>query len=226
MYETYYDISYPNHERGPGGRCACRSANALACGSGRRLRREVRLGAGELVRAQRGGGRRVAAPTRLGGAALVAGGGRRGAAARGCGHVRRELVLQVRGQGPGAPTCSSACATTGRPAVGSDHLHTDAEIRGGIECDFTVARLARSGSRSSPARHSGTTTWAGCAGMCPATERAGAGRHLGSGLLRNLGPARARDPAPADRERLSTADFPYLSVARSPSGMCPSGRYG
>ena len=47
-------------------------ANALAPRARRRVRREVRLGAGELVRGERGGRRRVAAPARLGGPALVA----------------------------------------------------------------------------------------------------------------------------------------------------------
>ena len=59
--------------RAPGGPAAARLPGLrLAPGPRRRLRREVRLGTGELVRGERRGRRRGAAPARLGGAALVA----------------------------------------------------------------------------------------------------------------------------------------------------------
>ena len=41
--------------------------------------------------------------------------------------------------------------------------------RGGIECDFTVARLGQELSRSSPAPRSETTTASGSAGTCRTT---------------------------------------------------------
>ena len=52
-YATYYDIHYPNEER-QAGRPAARLAGLRAAGGARRVvRREVRLGAAELVRAER-----------------------------------------------------------------------------------------------------------------------------------------------------------------------------
>ena len=42
---------------------------------------------------------------------------------------------------------------------------------GGIECDFTVARVARSCSRSSPGPPSASTTRAGSAATCRTTVR-------------------------------------------------------
>ena len=77
VYSTYYDVKYPGHERQAG-----RPLRALAdvrapARAGRRVRREVGLGARELVRAEREPRRRVPAPARLGRAALVAGDRRR-----------------------------------------------------------------------------------------------------------------------------------------------------
>ena len=54
VYETYYDIKYPNHERAAGPAAAALARVRLARGARRRVRREVRLGAGQLVRGQRG----------------------------------------------------------------------------------------------------------------------------------------------------------------------------
>ena len=67
IYETYYDVKYPGHERRPGGRCGCRRRTPRLARARRGLRREVGLGARQLVRAERRPGRRVAAPARLGG---------------------------------------------------------------------------------------------------------------------------------------------------------------
>ena len=77
VYETYYDIRYPGHER-RGGPSAARLERLRVAPRPRcRVRREVRLGAGQLVRVQRTGGRPRAAAARVGGHALVAGDRRR-----------------------------------------------------------------------------------------------------------------------------------------------------
>ena len=56
-YETYYDIKYPNHEREAGRPLRVSPANRWHARARRLLRREVRVGAGELVRVERGGRR-------------------------------------------------------------------------------------------------------------------------------------------------------------------------
>ena len=85
----------------PGPRARGRAAAArlagvwAAAGARRRLRREVRLGAGELVRAERRRRGRVAAATRLGGTALVARDRRRAPRdARDGGALRRDVVRE------------------------------------------------------------------------------------------------------------------------------------
>ena len=63
---------------------------------------------------------------------------------RGRRAVRRDLVREDRDQRAGrAPSCSSGCATTASPASSGKITYTQMlNRRGGIECDFTVARLA------------------------------------------------------------------------------------
>ncbi len=88
------------------------------------VRREVRLGASQLVRVERARRRRVAATARLGGPSLVAGDRRRGARDPACGRaLRRVLVRQARGRGAGRGRVPRArCApttSTGRSARSS-----------------------------------------------------------------------------------------------------------
>ena len=102
VYETYYDIRYPGHERQAGRPLRTSSAYPWHARARRGVRREVRLGARQLVRVQRGRRRRVAAPARLGGDALVAGDRRRAPRhARARRPVRRVLVRQARGRRAG-----------------------------------------------------------------------------------------------------------------------------
>ncbi len=112
----------------PGPRAAGRPAAAALAGlpaprrAGRRVRREVGLGAGELVRAERRPRRRVAAAARLGGAALVARDRRRAPRLpRDGGAVRRDVVRQDRALRRGRGRSSSSgsartgsCATSAR----------------------------------------------------------------------------------------------------------------
>ena len=144
IYATYYDIKYPNHEREAGRPLRLSPAYDRVRRAGRRLRREVGVGAAELVRAERRAGRRGAAAARLGGPALVAGDPRRGGRdPRAGGALRRELVRQDRGVGPGAVAfLQRMCGERRRQDVGSITYTQMLNSRGGIECDFTVTRLA------------------------------------------------------------------------------------
>ena len=143
-YESYYDIRYPNHERQAGRPLRVCCGERVAPRSRRGVRREVGLGAGQLVRGERAGGRRVHAPARLGGPALVAGDRRRAPRdARDRRDLRRVLVREARDRRARrrAPS-SSASATTRSPADAGKITYTQMlNSRGGIECDFTVARL-------------------------------------------------------------------------------------
>ena len=119
----------------PGPRAAGRAAAAAladlpaARRARRGLRREVGLGAGELVRAERRPRRRVAAAARLGGTALVARDRRRAPRLpRDGGALRRDLVRQdrdLRRGRAGAPR--AALRQPRRARRRRDHLHVDAE---------------------------------------------------------------------------------------------------
>ena len=114
-YETYYDIHYPFEERQAGRPLRSLAGLRLAPRARRGVRREVRLGAGELVRVERGAGRRVAAAARLGGQALVAGDRRRAPspAARAAAIFDESSFAKLEVAGTGRRgRCSSGCATT------------------------------------------------------------------------------------------------------------------
>ena len=85
----------------------------------RRVRREVGLGAGELVRAERRPRRRVAAAARLGRPALVAGDRRRAPRLpRDRGALRRDAPSpRSRSRARAPPTSSRRCARTASPAT-------------------------------------------------------------------------------------------------------------
>ena len=109
------------------------------------VRREVGLGARELVRAERARGRRVAAPARLGGPAS----GRRRSAPSTAPAARRPRCStrrpspRSRSSGEARRHSSSGCATTSVARdVGAVTYTQMLNERGGIECDFTVTRLA------------------------------------------------------------------------------------
>ncbi len=118
VYSTYYDVKYPGHERQS--RPAAEAVADLRAAAGARcsLRREVGLGACELVRAERGSRRRSPASAWVGGTAVVA---RRSApstapAARRRRSSTRRASRRSRCQGKGPRTSSSGCARTGWPA--------------------------------------------------------------------------------------------------------------
>ena len=132
IYSTYYDVKYPGHEREAGRplRTLARLREAAGAGSG--VRREVRLGARELVRAERRERGREPPSARLGGAALVARDRRRAPRVpRGGGALRRVVVRQDRGlrRGGGRPA-RAALRQPRRTRRRCDHLHADAEREG------------------------------------------------------------------------------------------------
>ena len=101
----------------------------LASRARRGVRREVGLGARELVRVQRAGGRRGAASARLGRPAVVAGDRRRARRLpRASSALRRVLLRQDRGRGPGRRGLPGVAVRQPRRARRrADHLHPDAQ---------------------------------------------------------------------------------------------------
>ena len=129
VYSTYYDVKYPGHERQAGRPLRVSPAYARLQELGAAFGEKSGWERAELVRAERRGRRRVAAPARLGGPALVAGDRRRAPRhARDGGALRRDVVRQDRGLGrrrgrvPRAPLRQPR-----RPRRRRDHLHVDAE---------------------------------------------------------------------------------------------------
>ena len=140
----------------------------------RGLRREVGLGARELVRVQRGRGRRGAAPARLGGPAVVAGDRRRARRLpRARGALRRVLVRQDRGGRPGRRRRTwSGCATTASRAASARSPTRRCSTRAAGSSATSPSRAwRRSSSRSSPAPRSATTTCRGSAATRRTTAR-------------------------------------------------------
>ena len=153
VYSQYYDIHYPGQEREAGRPLRVSAAYPRLLELGRRLRREVGLGARELVRVERRARRRVAAPARLGRAQLVA---------RDRGRVPARPVMPPRSSTSRRSRRSTCTAPArSRSWTGSARTPIDRPVgsvvytqmlnrRGGIESDLTVTRLAR---RPLPAGH-------------------------------------------------------------------------
>ena len=144
-YSRYYDIVYPDEEREAGRPLRVSAAYPRLRRARRGVRREVRLGAGELVRAERGRGRRGAAPARLGRAHWSPAIGAECLATRDAAALfDQSSFAKLDVHGPGrrrVPRAGSARTTsTGRSAASSTPSCSTA--RGGIEADLTVTRLA------------------------------------------------------------------------------------
>ena len=225
VYETYYDIHYPNHERQAGRPLRVSPAYAWHAGARRRVRREVGLGAGQLVRGQRGGGRRGAAPARLGRAAT---GRRRSAPStratpRGGGAVRRDLVREARGQRARARPRSRAAVRQPRRARGRARSPTRrcSTAAAGSSATSPSRGSPRTASGSSPAPRSAATT---CAWIRRARRRgrrrAGRGRHLALGVLRRSG-ARGRATSSPPLHARPTSSFPYMTLREITVGDVP-----
>ena len=145
VYSTYYDIHYPNEERQRRPAAAPVVGLCTAGRAGRGLRREVRLGAPELVRVERRGRRRRGLRPRgwagqhwspaIGAEALAT----RNAAAL----FDESSFAKIEIAGPGACAfLQGLCANDIDRPVGSIVYTPMLNRRGGIEADFTVTRLA------------------------------------------------------------------------------------
>ena len=226
-YATYYDIHYPNEERLAGRPLRLSPGLRGRRGARRGLRREVDVGAPELVHAQRGrrGRRRRARPSRrCGRAAGRASTGRRRSAPRRSRRARPPALFdessfaKIEIEGPGAlGFLQRLCANDVDRPVGSITYTQMLNRRGGIECDFTVTRLARG---PIPDRHRDRVRQprprldpeAAAGRRRPG--RAGPRRHVGARLLRDLGPARPRHPPAADEGRPVERGLPVHDRAR------------
>ena len=143
-------------------------------------------------------------------------------AARG-GDLRRELVREDPRLRPGR--CCAARAALRQPRRSrcrAGDVHADAEPRGGIECDFTVTRLAENsfrivtGTAFRPARSRVDHP-------APPRRRLGAGhgRDLGSRLFRHLGPKARAILEPLTTADLSNEAFPYMRARELAIGRVP-----
>ena len=213
VYETYYDIRYPGHERQAGPPAAdARSAYAWHREHGAAFGEKSGWERVNWYESNAAGGRCGAAPARLGGACT---GPRRSAPSTAAPASAAALFdessfakLEVAGPGAARAARAAVRQPTSPREVGAITYTQMLNRRGGIECDFTVTRLAE---EHVPDRHrarrSATTTRPGSAATCP---------HDGSVRCRDVtsrwacfalwGPRAARDPAPADaRPRWTSA---------------------
>ena len=177
-----------------------RTSARARCG----LRGEVGLGARQLVRAQRGPGRRVAAPARLGGEAVVARhrcGARR--VPRVGGDLRRDVVREARGERRGRSRVPRAPLLQPRRArCRPGDVHADAQREG-----RNRVRLHRHASRRGqvPHRH-GHGVRAARPGVAPPACTRGRvgprrGRDVPVRVLRGVGAQCADAPPAADHDR-------------------------
>ena len=145
IYETYYDVTYPGHERSAGRPLRVSPAYERLAELGAVVRREVGLGARQLVRAERG----RTATSRCGRAAGRASTGRPRSAPSTApagrpwrsSTSRRSPRSTSAAQGAAA-FLESLCANRVARDVGAVTYTQMLNARGGIECDFTVTRLA------------------------------------------------------------------------------------
>ena len=229
-YETYYDIRYPNHERQAGRPLRVSPVNAWHREHERRLRREVGLGAGQLVRARtpRRGTRRC------GRAAGRASTGRRRSAPSTAPPARRSRSStrppspSSRSRGPGAAEfLEGLCDNRVAREVGADHLHADAQPprRDRVRLH---RRPPRRGALLDRHRHRLRQPRPRVDAPPPPRrrQRADRRRHLARACFGIWGP-RARDVlAPLTPADLGNEAFPYMSCARRRSATCRCGRCG
>ena len=199
IYETYYDVKYPGHERSAGRPLRLSPAYSRLQEHGAALRREVGLGARQLVRAERGARRRVAPSARMGREALVARDRRRARRLPGGGRdLRRDVVREdrrVRRGRRGLPRAS--LREPRRPRRRRRDLHADAQPARGHR-----VRLHGHASRGGPLpdrhRHGVRPARPRLDSPARARRRVGARRrpYVRVRVLRPVGAERAR-PAPA-----------------------------
>ena len=202
VYETYYDIRYPGHERQAGRPLRVSSAYEWHRAHGAAFGEKSGWERVNWYESNAAGRRRVAAPATAG---------------RGCSGRRRSgPSIAPRARPPACstsprspssrsrararPSCSSGSATTASRARSAQITYTQMlNRRGGIECDFTVARLAeeRFGIVTGTAFGNHDASWIR-SHLPDDGSVARHRRHRALGLLRPVGPARPRRPRPAD----------------------------
>ncbi len=193
----------------------------------RRLRREVGLGARELVRVERRRRRRVAAAARLGGRELVAGDRRRGRrdphGGRACSTSRASP--RSRSSAPArSALLQRLCANdVSRPVGTRRRTRRCSTTRGGIECDLSVIRTAEDRFLLITGTAFGTHDRRWIERHAPPRRlRPRHRRDREPRLLRPLGAARPRHPAGrSPRPSLAHADFPYMSAREIAVGDVP-----
>ena len=227
VYATYYDIHYPNEERQAGRPLrTCRrpttrlAALGAAFGEKSGWERPNWFEPNADDRGSAAGRARGAPAARLGRPALVA----RDRRPRRWRRGRRPALFdetsfaKIEVAGPGAPAFLSGCArTTSTVPVGSIVYTPDAQparrdrVRphGDPPRRGPVPARDRDGVRQPRPRLAPDAT-------CPTTAAVQVERpDSGAGLLRAVGPARARHPRrAARRDDLSDAAFPYLTARR------------
>ena len=208
VYETYYDIRYPGHERQAGRPLRTSSAYPLAREHGAAFGEKSGWERVNWYESNAPRGRRVAAPARLGRDALVAGDRRRAPRhARARGAVRRVLLRQARGlRARRRRVPRTLCDNRVARDVGAITYTQMLNRRGGIECDFTVTRVEEElfSIVTGTAFGNHDLSWIRRHAP-PRRQRALHRRDRALGLLRAVGAARARHPRAADAPIRSTS---------------------
>ena len=143
-YETYYDIRYPNHERSAGRPLRLSAANAWHAEHGAAFGEKSGWERVNWYESNAAAGDESLRPRGWAGPALVAGDRRRAPRdPRGGGDLRRVArSRRWRSTGPGAAELlERLCDNRVAREVGKITYTQMLNTRGGIECDFTVARL-------------------------------------------------------------------------------------
>ena len=144
VYSTYYDIVYPNHERQAGRPLRVAAGLRASRRARRRVRREERVGAGQLVPLERGRRARARCGRGVGRRALVDRDRDRAprlpATAAGLFDESSFAKIEVSGAGAVA-FLQRMCTNNVDKKPGSITYTQMLNCQGGIECDFTVTRL-------------------------------------------------------------------------------------
>ncbi len=229
VYETYYDVKYPGHERA-GRPAAARLARVPAP-----RRSSARCSARSPAGSARTGSSRTrpAATSRSARAAGRGSSGRRDRrraprVSRSGGALRRELVREDRRlRRRCAPTSSRAlCGNRVARDVGEVTYTQMLNPRGGIECDFTVTRLAEDRFRIVTGTAFGQHDLAWLRQHAPDDGSVHVADVTSQYACYGLwGPASARDPAAADDRRpLERGVSVHDAPESSPSAPCPASR--
>ena len=224
VYATYYDIKYPNHERQAGRPLRLSPAYARLVELGASFGEksaweranwfEPNAAAGDESLRPRGWAGEHWSPA-IHAEAI--------ATRERAGLFDESSFAKFEVHGPGAlELLQHLCANDVDRAVGSVTYTQMLNARGGIECDFTVTRLAATASASSPAPRSETTTWRWVRKHLPADGSVQLTDVTSSlRLLRPLGPARPRHPVAADAQRPVQRGFRYMTAQEISVGSVP-----